>query len=640
MDSLNNNTAVANEPKWLRIANLLFRYAAAATALWHLIKAFVGVGTPYVFRATHLSIFLFLTFSLFLIESLKARQKVRSAIYAIFTTLAIAMLVYFQLAGERLTMRIPIIGDVYPIDIFFAIFTALAILVAIKRKIGWPMVIICVVLVLYTRYGYLVPGYLNHKGYSWSRLLDVMFMGIEGIFGSTINVTSRYIIPFVLFGCLLSKIGASDFINNFANCLVGTSRGGPAKVSAVSSALFGMISGAPTANVVTTGAFTIPMMKKSGYSDVFSGAVEAVASAGGAITPPIMGSTVFLVSEILGLQYSEIASRCILCAVLYYVALLWMIDLEAQRKGLLGTPREQLPRFREAVKGAYVFVIPFGVLVYMMIAGYTTTMAGLAGCLAILAINIFNRRMRLNDLLDACTDAIKNSIVVVMCCAAAGIIISTFQYSGLSSKFTTMILSVSGGNLYLMLALVMVACIVLGMGIPITGSYILLASLAAPALITAGVQPLCAHMFIFYYAVVSVLTPPVATAAYAAAGLSGASPAKTGWMALRLGITAYIVPYLFVFQPELLCYGSVGDIVLCAVTALIGVVFLGCFIQGWFRHKTLLWERILFGAGGLLLMIPGWQTDLLGVAILAIPVTTQLVRERNQKKAAVNHLSE
>ena len=190
MDSLNNNTAVANEPKWLRIANLLFRYAAAATALWHLIKAFVGVGTPYVFRATHLSIFLFLTFSLFLIESLKARQKVRSVIYAIFTTLAIAMLVYFQLAGERLTMRIPIIGDVYPIDIFFAIFTALAILVAIKRKIGWPMVIICVVLVLYTRYGYLVPGYLNHKGYSWSRLLDVMFMGIEGIFGSCLLYTS------------------------------------------------------------------------------------------------------------------------------------------------------------------------------------------------------------------------------------------------------------------------------------------------------------------------------------------------------------------------------------------------------------------------------------------------------------------
>ena len=619
------------EPRWLSVTNKIFRYAATAAALWHLLKALIGVGTPYVFRATHLSMFLFFTFFLFMVDHMKAGKKLLALFDGLFSLGACAMLVYFQIAGPRLSSRIPIIGDVFPIDIFFAIFTALAILIAIKRKIGWPMVIICLVLLLYTHYGYLVPGYLHHKGYSWSRLLDVMFMGIEGIFGSPINVTSRYIMLFVLFGCLLSKCGATDFINRFANFLVGTSRGGPAKVSAVSSALFGMISGAPTANVVTTGAFTIPMMKKTGYSDVFAGAVEAVASAGGAITPPIMGSTVFLVSEILGMQYSEIASRCILCALLYYAALIYMIDLEARKKGLLGSPREGLPTFKEAIKGAYAFVIPFGILVYMMVAGYTTTMAGLAGCVAILLVNFANRRMKLSDMVDACSDAIRSSIMVVMCCAAAGIIISTFQYSGLSSKFTTLILSMSGGNLYVMLFLVMLTCIILGMGIPITGSYILLASLAAPALITAGVQPLCAHMFIFYYAVVSVLTPPVATAAYAAAGLSGASPAKTGWMAMRLGITAYLVPYIFVFQPALLCYGKPLEIALCAVTALIGVLFLGCCVQGWFRHKTLLWERILFGVGALLLMVPGWQTDLLGVAILAAPVLSQYMQERRMK---------
>jgi TRAP transporter 4TM/12TM fusion protein len=459
-----------------------------------------------------------------------------------------------------------------------------------------------------------------------------MYMGTEGVFGIPLAVSATFVFMFILFGSFLEQTGMGKFIIDLSMALAGHSTGGPAKVAVLSSGFMGSISGSSVANVCTTGMFTIPLMKSVGYKPYFSGAVEAVASTGGQIMPPVMGAAAFIMAEFLGVPYLKVALAAIVPAFLYYFAVMVQVHLEASRLGLEGLPREQLPKLGALLKKKGHLLLPLAGIVYFLLAGYTPLKAAFNGILITVAVSYLNRETMLTPLKlrEALESGAKSALGVACACGTVGIIVGTATLTGLGLRIASAIVAISGGLLLPSLLLTMVACILLGAGLPTTANFIVTSTMCAPALFKLDVPPMAAYMFVLYFGIAADLSPPVALAAYAGAGIAGADPMKTGATAVKLALAGFLVPYIYVYNPMLVLVGfKPVPFTIAIVTAVLGVFLLGMGSIGYYKIKMQSWQRVLAFAGALTLLIPGIQTDIIGLAIL---VSMHLLQSSKKKK--------
>lgn len=537
----------------------------------------------------------------------------------IFSMLGLMAGVYLALYYKEIVVEM---GLLTPLRVGLGTIAILLILEASRRVLGWPFLTIVLLFMFYALFTFLFPGRLYGKGVSWPRLATFLYLDPQGILGIAIEVAATVVFAFVFFGQALFRTGGGEFFTDSAMALMGRYRGGPAKVSVMASSLFGTMSGSAVANVVTTGSVTIPLMKKSGYPPYFAGAVEATASSGGQIMPPIMGAAAFLMATFLGMPYGKVALSAAIPALLYYMAVFIQVDLEAAKNGLQGLPSEKLPRLFLVLRKGWLFLIPLAVLIYaLFIRVIEADRAGLYATASVFLICCLRKEDRLGliRLIKILKETGEGMIEIGIVCCAAGLIIGIVSLTGLGFTFSQALISLAGGSKLLLLVLGAAGAIILGMGMTVTAAYILMIILIAPALIQLGIPPLSAHLFVFYFAVMSFLTPPICLAVYAAASLAGADMMKTAFQAIKLGIAAYIVPFLFAYHPSLLLQGNIFDILHAVMTAMIGISLLAIGAEG-FLFRELNWvKRGLLILGGLGCLIPGWRSDIVGL-IVGIPI--------------------
>jgi TRAP transporter 4TM/12TM fusion protein len=503
-------------------------------------------------------------------------------------------------------------------DIIFGVLLILLLVEGSRRVIGPALPITAGVFLAYAYVGPYLPGLLRHTGCTTEAIVDQLYMATEGIFGIPLGVSATYVILFIIFGTFLEKSGTGQLFMDFASSITGWTRGGPGKISCISSALFGTISGSAVANVMVDGWLTIPLMKRTGFNPPFACAVEATASTGGQIMPPVMGAAAFVMAEFLGIPYITICLHAMIPALLFYFALFMSIHFEAGRMGLKGIPRDELPRLTKVLAARGHMFVPLGVIVYMMSAGYTPMYACIYSIVAVVLLATIRKETRMGfwTILRALEESAKNTLAVASACACAGIVIGVINLTGLGLKFTGLVLFLAGESLIPALILTMLAGIVLGMGMPTTPAYIVQAALLIPALIKLGVIKISAHIFVFYFSTISAITPPVAMAVYAAAGIGGAKLWPTGLWAMRIGATGFIVPFMFVYGPSLLFVGPTFDIITSVISASFGVVALSAGMMGWFVKKVETWERFVLVIAAVLLIKPGLYTDAIGYVLL------------------------
>ncbi len=597
---------------WAQIVKIL----CVCFSLYQLYTAAFGVFPAQIQRAAHLAFAMPLIFLLYPATSKGSRSSIHplDIVLAILgTAIGLYMVIFYEdivLRGGLPTM----------LDLTFAALAVLLVLEGSRRVVGAPISIIATIFIAYALLGPYIPGMLGHRGFAMKRILNHLYLTTEGILGLPLGVSATFVYLFILFGAFLHKSGLGKFFIDLALAATGHTVGGPAKVAVMASGLFGTISGSSVANVVTTGTFTIPLMKSIGYPPFFAGAVEAAASTGGQLMPPIMGAAAFVMSEFIGVPYVKIAIAAALPAVLYYLAVALMVHMEAKRLGLKGLPRETLPNAKKVLKEGGHLLIPLGVIIYMLVAGYTPLRAALVCIIATVVVAMMRKstRLKFSDIMQALEDGARSALGVAAACACAGIIIGIVTLTGLGLKMANGIILLAGGSFFFTLVFTMVASIILGMGLPTTAKYIILASMAAPAIQKFGVPPMAAHMFILYYGIIADLTPPVALAAYAGAGIAGANAMKTGWTSLRLAIAAFLIPFIFAYNPSLLMINTTAmEVIFVSTTALIGAFCLAVSGVGFWRGKLTIVERVAVFAAALLLIKPGITTDIIGVVIVA-----------------------
>ena len=595
---------------------------------FHLYTAAFGTMPGIAQKSIHLGFLLVIFYINAMVDSEKRWEQIFLGIMALF---ALGGCAYITILDENLQLRA---GIVYASDILFAILLIIAIFEACRRKMGNPLVIITLVFVAYAFLGKYIPGFLNQPGMTLKKFTSLVYLTTDGIFGSPLYASASYVVLFVLLGAIMSVSGIGDYMTNLATSLFGHMRGGPAKVAVVASGFFGSISGSPTANVIGTGTFTITMMKKNGFEPEFAAAVEATASTGGAIMPPIMGSTAFIMAEMLGIPYTAVAKAALIPAILYFLAVLFGVDIYAAKHGLKGIPRSQLPKVRSMLKQIYMLAPLIFLIFCMAVFNMTIVRSGLLTIIVTLVLVEINPKTRMTkeQWLQIPVQTVKSAVSVGIACAMAGIISGVIMGSGLGYRISSILTSVAGTSMLLLLVLTMVVSLIMGMGVPTTAAYLVLASLVAPTMIQLGIPPLAAHMFIFYFGCISSITPPVALAAYAGAGLAGCDPNKTGYKAFRLAFCSFLMPYLFVYNPVLLMEGGVLDILWSLVTALIGAYLLASGFEGFFFRWSLKWfERPLMILGAVMLIVPGMVTDLVGIAIIVVEFVTEFMFKRSEK---------
>lgn len=610
------------------IARWLVFIVAVGLACFHLYTAAFGVMSPLYQRSIHLMGLLLLVFLLY--RAISGRGGVNPGVVDWLVSLGmIAVAVFFiQSFSPDAVLERGIMG---PTDVEIWMGAALVVLIleGTRRTVGIPIVLVALAFLAYGVLGPYMPDILAHKGYSPHRLVSYLVWTTEGVFGIPIAVSATFVVVFIIFGAFLDKLGAGNFFIQLALALTGRHRGGPALTAVVASGLMGSISGSSVSNVVTTGTFTIPLMKRTGYSPLFAGAVEAVASTGGQIMPPVMGAGAFVMAELLGTSYANIALAAAIPAVLYFASVGLMVYFEAQRKQLKVLSKDEVPKASDTLRKGYHLLIPLLVLIYLLVVKQLSPM--LAGFYAIctlvvtasLYIVIREKRLPWREVIDALEQGIITAAPVAMACAAAGLVIGVVSLTGLGVRFTQMVIHLSGGVLWLGGLLTMVACIILGMGLPTTAAYIITAILGVPALTDMGVSPLQAHMFIFYFAIISFITPPVAISAYAASGIAGTNAMSTGFQSFKLGLAGFIVPFLFLYSPSIVLEGSVTQIILNSATALLGVTALAGGLVGWFCMPLSWWLRLVFLAAAVALIVPSILMSLAGmVPMVAIAVFT------------------
>jgi TRAP transporter 4TM/12TM fusion protein len=616
-----------------KILERVLRVVAIAMSIYHLWAATFGAPEAMMHRSVHLTF----TFGLIFLTSLSSRKKGLSLVMdLVLLAAAMISMAHIFLNYEYVVTRYPYVQSLSGWDFWLGIVVTLLLLEASRRTIGWALPLTAVAFLLYGLFGQHLPGLLRHTGFSLETLIDQLYLTTEGIFGIPLGVSATYVILFVIYGAFLEESGTGEAFTNFATSLVGGTKGGPGKISCVSSSLFGTISGSAVANVMVDGWLTIPLMKRAGFSPQAAAAIEATASTGGQIMPPVMGAAAFVMAEFTGISYVDICKHALVPALLYYLALFMAIHFEASRSGLLGLPKEERPSLSSVMKEKGHLFIPIGVIVYFMIAGFTPMLACLYAIASVLPSSFLRKesRMGLRKILRALEAGARNMLPVAAACACAGIVVGIINLTGLGLKFTGIVLDVAGGSLAPALILTMITGIILGMGLPTTAAYIVQASLLIPALIKLGVPVIAAHLFVFYFAILSAITPPVAMAVYAAAGISGSNVWQTGLQAVRMGATGFIVPFMFVYGPSLLLMGNWLEIIMAIISASVGVILLSAGLMGWFVGETRLWQRGLLVLSATLLIKPGLTTDLVGAGIALIVGLWQTVERKRVAKAS------
>jgi TRAP transporter 4TM/12TM fusion protein len=620
--------------------NVAVTVTAIAMAAYHIWAIAFGSPEAILFRGAHLGFAVVLTFLLFRRTSEKddrpvsdeqkhADGRLPSALDYVLLVVAVTPIAYLFVAYDYVVNRIYYIDDLTTLDMIMAVVMTIMVLEATRRVIGWALPVTALV---FLAYGLLVARLEP------MRLLDQLFMTSEGIFGIPLSVSAGYVLIFVLFGSFMERTGTGQLFMDFAMSLTGHSAGGPGKVAVVSSSLFGTISGSAVANVMVDGPISIPLMKRSGFPPHFAAGVESTASTGGQIMPPIMGAAAFVMAEFLAVSYGQVVIWAIIPALLYYLACFAAVHFEAKRNGLVGLPRSELPRLGEVMRvRGHLFIPVVGILV-VMYSGYSAPLAALVGtllCFPVAALRASTRgSVNWQNIIEAFVDGAKNALGVATACACAGIVIGVVTLSGLGIVFTQFVVHLASSSLLMALLLTMCAGIVLGMGMPTTPAYIILTALLVPAIIKLGVVPPAAHMFALYFAVLSAITPPVALAVYAAAGIARADLWKSGWAAVKIGAAGFIVPFMCVYEPALLMIGTWPEVVQACLTASGGVVLFAAGLHGYFVTATAPWQRALLVVGGLLLIDPGLVTDVLGAAIVVVVAASQLAGRRAAAKPA------
>ena len=594
----------------------LINAVAIAMSLYHMYVAAFGPPEAIIFRGTHL---LFALTLVFLLYPMKPRGAPGwRAADLLLLALGYSFVLHIFTNYEYFTNRIIYIDDLTTADKFYAIVAVAIVLEATRRVIGLALPLTAVAFLIYA---------IGFTRITPQVLMEQLYFSTEGIFGSTLGVSASYVMLFVLFGSFMERSGTGQLFMDFSMSLTGHTAGGPGKVAIVSSALFGTVSGSAVANVMVDGPITIPLMKRTGFRPPFAAAVEAVASTGGQIMPPVMGAAAFVMAEFLAVPYAQVALWAAIPALLYYVSLFFAVHFDAKRYKLAGVPRSELPRFFRvmAVRG-HLFV-PIFVVLFGLILGYSAPLCALAGALTCIPMALLRASTRggigWRNVFDALVDGARNTLSVAMACACAGIVIGCVTITGLGITFTQFVIVLAQSSLVAALVLTAIAGIVLGMGMPTTPSYIVMVSLLVPAIIKLGAIPPAAHMFAFYFAILSAITPPVALAVFAAAGLAKSDLWATGWQAVRIAAATYIVPFMFVFEPSLMLIGDWFESLTSSASAVVGVMCLAAGLQGYLFREARWWERAVLVAAALLLIKPGYISDAIGLVLLAGVVLSQ-----------------
>ena len=518
-------------------------------------------------------------------------------------------------------------GSITSYEMPIAILAIILLLDATRRTIGWSMVGLAIFFLVYAFYGRYFPGLLAHRGYDMVRILEQVYLGADGIYGTPLGVSSTFVIIIVVLGALLEKTGASGVLMDIAVSMTRNSKGGPAKAAVVGSSLMGMISGTAVANVLTTGTISIPLMRRSGYRPAVAGAVEAVASTGGQLMPPIMGAAAFLMADIMEVPYLDITKAALLPALLFYIAVFASVHLEAVKTGLKPLESIDIPDVAQSLRNSGHVLLSIPVFIGTLISGYSVMYSSLAGIICLLALSLLRHSSRLNplQLIAAAVSAAEAILPVALATAPAGIIIGVVTLTGMGLKFSSFIVSISGNNLLVALILTMASSLVLGMGLPTAAAYILVATLTAPALVSMGVDLMAAHMFVFYSAMLSSITPPVALAAFAAAAICREPPMRVAMISVKFGFVAFLLPYFFVLEPRLLGMGDIAETLGVFAMAVVGVLSLACVLQGYAFGKLTTFSRFVMGAAALAVLMPDLKFKLIGIAaILAVLVAWKI----------------
>jgi len=539
------------------------------------------------------------------------------------------------------------------IDIIVGIVTVLLVLEAARRVTGPILPIVALIFLAYPFFSHMdfMPTRLMTRPFDLGDIFGQLFIKTEGLYSTAIGASVNYIFLFILFGAFLNKSGLGQFFNDIAMALAGGNRGGPAKVAVISSGFMGSINGAAVANVVSTGSFTIPLMKKIGYNKNFAGAVEASASVGGQVLPPIMGASAFIMAETTGINYGVIALAGLIPALLYYLAVIMQVHYRAGRRNLHGVPRADLPRIKEVMQERGHLVIPIIILIVLLFRNMPVGNAAFWTIVSTVVIAALrkNTRMSIKDILEALALGARQALTVIIACAVVGIIIGVVSLTSFGTVMTASIQSIGAGSLFLTLFFTMIASMILGMGLPSIPAYIITATMTAPALAEFGVPVLVAHMFVFYFGIFANVTPPVALAAFAGAGISGGNPMTTGFQALKLSLAGFIIPYLFVYEPSLLMIDTaglatnitefplppIGDVILNVGTAIVGIIGLSAALEGFFRTKINVIARIFLFAGAIFSVVPGFTSDIIGLSVIAIIFIMNFLMDKKEKMEAV-----
>ena len=608
-------------PAMLRLVLLAL---ALFAAVFHLFSAGVAPFTALIQRPVHLALMASLGFLGVGARAMGSNDEATSSdvpseptpwwktlLNALLIASVVASAFYMVMENEALVRRA---GSPTALDLAGGLLTLVVVLELARRTTGWGLVVVATLALAYAGAGPYLPGFLAHRGYGFTRLMEHLYLSTEGIWGVPLGVSADFVYLFVLFGALLDMAGGGALLISLADRATGRTRGGPAKTAALASALMGSLSGSAVANVVTTGTFTIPLMRRSGFKPYFAGAIEAAASTGGQLMPPVMGAGAFILATWTNIPYPRVAMAAIVPALLYYVALLMAIHFQAGRMGLKGG----VLRDREPVLPRLHLLIPLGFIVLLLAMGRSPMRAAFWGVVSALGVSFLTRATRPNarKLEKALLAAGGGAVQVAAACAAAGVVVGVASLTGIGLRMSELIITLSQGSLFLALLLTALGSIVLGMGLPTTAAYVVLAALGAPALIQLGVPLLAAHMFIFYFGCISNVTPPVSLAAYAASGIAGSPPLKTAWTAMVLAFAGFLVPFMFVYGPALLLMGSVTEIALVTGSGVAGVTALAASTMGFLRRDLLVWERVLLGAGAVALIFPSLITDAFGLLVL------------------------
>jgi len=611
------------QPKgWLASAITVMAVLITVYGIWSNTVAAIY---PYVKSAVFLGCMIALTLILYT-PTAKSKATQPGIIDYISALLSLAAAVYVFFQSERLINRFPTVDPMTPADWFFGIVMIVLAIEVTRRIFGIGLTSIVILFVFYSLFGHLLPGQLYHRPVGLSFFVDSLALTENGINGSIAVVAASYVFMFVGFGVFLDKANGGKFFSGLANSIAGHRIGGPAKISIISSALYGTISGSPTADVMTTGSFSIPLMKKTGFKPAFAGAVEAVSSTGGALLPPIMGSAAFLMVELTGTPYRDLVIAAFVPALLYFFGVYMQIHYFCCREGMAGLPKEQLPKLIDTLKNTGEFILPFFVLVYLLLSGYTPAFTAISGTVTIIVVSWFRRanRMGLRDIIKTLDLLIRRLAPLTAACAAAGLVVAGITVTGFAGRMLALINLIAGDSLLIALLIAAAVCIIMGMGMPIPAVYVLTSVLVAPALIDRGVSMMAAHLFLIYFSAMSAITPPIAVAAYAASTIAEADPMEIGWTAVRLGAVAFLVPFMFVYDEALLLNGSALWVLWSILVTVIGIMSIAMGSGGYMLKPLNFAKRIILVLAGLSMIIPGTYTDLAGIGIMVLVLLSQM----------------